>query len=135
MVAARKTKPKRKRDRYDMAMEELLCISDEGEFQSAVAQAWGLPSRYPGGALFEYVQPIYEGGPGPRAYDGESCGCLTQVKAGVHAAYTEKLTEQIRADYRIPHSWRYVTRKNLYVFAVWQRRIDKILGRVYPVAA
>lgn len=60
------------------------------------------------------------------------CGCLTQVRAGKHRAFTHKLTRAILADERIPLHGREITVDHLPIFAGWQRRIDQVLGRTPP---
>lgn len=59
-----------------------------------------------------------------------ACGCLTQVKSGRFPANNDELTRAIRADERIPEDAHYITINNLPVFAEWQRRLDKELGRI-----
>lgn len=56
-------------------------------------------------------------------------GCLTQVAAGTHLAKTAALTLEIRADKRIPTDEYKITVQDLPVFAEWQRKIDRELGR------
>lgn len=60
-------------------------------------------------------------------------GCLTMIrgsnfhrKAYVKGIIDEKLTEEIRADERLPKSGRNVRLTHLPIFAEWQRRIDKM---------
>jgi hypothetical protein len=57
-----------------------------------------------------------------------TCGCLTQVKYEHKQAQTPALTAAIRADDRIPEAEK-ITVDDLPVFAEWQRRLDKELGR------
>lgn len=60
------------------------------------------------------------------------CGCLTLVRCGSMDAQTPELTDAIRADERLPLQVDDITREHLPVFAEWQRRIDKELGRTPP---
>jgi len=132
---SKKPKTKPKPDRYDIAIQQLL---DAPNFEAAVYQAWNDPYNEPGGALFEHVRPQSKGWSDNnfmRSHTGGRCGCLTQIKDYQLSARTVELTEQIRADYRIPLTLKGVTKGNITVFAIWQRRIDKILGRVHPVLA
>ena len=57
------------------------------------------------------------------------CGCLTQIRSGEYAASIPELTEQIRNDTRIPKYSHLIRENHLPVFAEWQRKIDKVLGR------
>lgn len=59
-------------------------------------------------------------------------GCLTQIRAGIRVALTEGLTTAIRNDCCIPSCVDAITIESLPVFAAWQRRIDKVLGRKAP---
>lgn len=62
------------------------------------------------------------------------CGCLTTIRGLYYAgnypfAATDELTEAIQNDERIPHDERYIEVSHLPIFAEWQRRLDKELGR------
>lgn len=69
----------------------------------------------------------------------ESCGCLTQIRGAGYVAVSHgeevtSLTEEIRRDERIPASapdgsCPAIAVADLPVFAEWQRRLDKELGR------
>lgn len=111
------------KDKYDEAVEYLT------EHPEEILQAWYLPSGAPepdhiGHCLFGIVAT--------HESIGSHCGCLTQIAACGHypEAETPELTKAIRADMRIPKKGSLVTVEDLPVFAEWQRRIDKELGRV-----
>lgn len=63
------------------------------------------------------------------------CGCLTTIRGlydedgNYSFAATEALTEAIQNDERIPHDERCIEVSHLPIFAEWQRRLDKELGR------
>jgi len=95
-------------DKYDRAIEHLR------EHPEDVWLAWHLHSNHPAGCLFAYTAP--------------GCGCLTQVKCGRRAP-TDELTIAIQSDGRIPENNEDITLEHLPVFAEWQRRLDKELGR------
>jgi hypothetical protein len=129
-------------DKYDEAIEHLRKFYDAGELEN-IYGAWNYPDEEnPASALFQYV-----------ANDGYShpyCGCLTQVRSGYKGAYGSMLTDQIRADIRIPcripdpgdfnlgieeSKAQYKEEllplmKALPVLAEWQRRLDVELKRV-----
>lgn len=110
-------------DKYDEAVEYLR------ENPELIYDRWNYPMREHG-VLFGYVSPKRdEMYPDPGS---KICGCLTQVKAHVHDAYTATLTEAIRQDARIPEDAADLTEDHLEVFAEWQRRIDRELGREPP---
>ncbi|MGE0289092.1 MAG: hypothetical protein AB7I42_22800 [Bradyrhizobium sp.] len=104
-------------DKYDKAMAYLLAAETDEDFTERVWDAWRAPYDTDGGALFQHA------GTGP------DCGCLTSVRRGSFDAETPELTAAIRADERIPKYCADITRDNLPVFAEWQRRIDRELGR------
>lgn len=90
------------------------------------------------GCLFQYVTP--DGTQNIRGEDGKQCGCLTQIRLGYPrvgkvkgqipvVACTTALTQEIRRDKRIPTDPDKITLADLPVFAEWQRRLDKELGR------
>jgi len=96
-------------DKYDEAIAYLTARPDR------IYYAWDHPYE-PMGALFRYA--------------GEGCGCLTQIRSDPEMrAATPELTAAIRADKRIPLSPKDITVELLPIFAEWQRRIDKELGR------
>lgn len=117
---------KRKKDKYDLEVE-FLSAAKPGEFQELVWRAWTNADP-----LFQFAGPDGKrGGEVPDDDTGEEhdCGCLTQVRDGSAVASTPELTAAIRADKRLPTSPRSIKRKHLPVFAEWQRRLDKELGR------
>jgi hypothetical protein len=63
----------------------------------------------------------------------KNIGCLTMIRRddGYHAQ-TQELTDAIRADKRIPIHYEKIVARDLPVFASWQRRMDKELGRKPP---
>lgn len=103
---------KTQKDKYDLAVEYLT------EHPEEIYHAWRQPNIRVGGCLFKYCQK-----------EAVGCGCLTQVKYGIYPAETEALTKAIRKDRRIPVNPYLITVKKLSLFAQWQRRIDKELGR------
>lgn len=107
-------------DKYDRAIAYLT------EFPAGIGGAWGVLAGR-GAPLFQFVTPTgeYASRPG----DERECGCLTTIKGHGFAAWTDELEAAIRADDRIPESGSAVTLSDLPVFAEWQRRIDRELGR------
>jgi len=112
-------------DKYDKAVQYLT------EHPEAIYDAWDTATastslqQYPiASCLFRAITP-----------DGESyqpgnscCGCLTQVKYEDYRAFSGKLTQEIRADDRIPEP-EDITLEHLPIFAEWQRRVDVELNR------
>lgn len=108
-------------DKYDKAMAWFRAQPD---VTAAIRECWWSPSEEGPGCLFQFAELEWatETPQGP-------CGCLTQIRGGQCVAETANLTEAIRADERIPMHYQSITPENLEVFAEWQRRIDKELGR------
>ena len=111
-------------DKYDKQIERILAYSGRSlEFE------W-----MTGVGLFQYVTPT---GDFCRRPDELECGCLTLVHSQPDCvAWTDELTELIRADDRLPmnssemvHRWDQLDlegrRALLGVFAEWQRRLDR----------
>lgn len=116
------------KDKYDEAVDYLTKNPEE------IYQCWNHPISYRAGALFLPVSDKLPASPNtvdllPRRGDGLMCGCLTMVRAGLKVAWTDELTEAIRGDARIPKTPESIKPEHLPVFAEWQRRIDKELGR------
>lgn len=116
-VTSKSVSRRRKPDKYDRAIAYLRNHPEE------IHAAWDTAAcrknaRAKGWELFTVCSE----------YDDGSYGCLTQVRAG-EEAYTDKLTNAIRADTRLPATSNGITVKSLPLFARWQRRIDKELGR------
>src|SRR4051812_31228143 len=88
---------------------------------SQIIEAWNDPLYHEAGSLFGYAcknnSPL------------SNCGCLTFIKEGNYDAETPELTAAIRADSRIPSESYDITINHLPIFAEWQTRIDKELGR------
>lgn len=103
-------------DKYD---EEIAYLT---EYPGEIKIHW---SEYE--PLFAIVAPKGEGL--RRLPCGECCGCLTQIRSRQCVAWTEVLTKAIRADDRIPDDPDDITPAHLPIFAEWQRRIDRELGR------
>jgi len=75
--------------------------------------------------------------------DGSSlgCGCLTQIRSGLtlggvrcgvlgkSGRQHKRLTTAVRSDKRLPSEPGSIRVEHLPVFAEWQRRLDKELGR------
>ncbi len=117
---------RRKPDAYDRAAARLQKVKN---FADAVRTAWENPLLSRNGSLFSFVSPDRCG---MRAPNGQNCGCLTQVRGGAYIAYTHDLTEKIREDRRLPKGVSKIRPHHLHVFASWQRRIDRALGRTPP---
>lgn len=100
-------------DKYDEQIEELT------ENPKQIRKQW-----VAGKGLFQFCSKSGEN-------DFDKCGCLTMIAHGTYReAETENLTKAIRADKaRIPAHSRAITLESLPIFAEWQRRIDKELGR------
>lgn len=114
----------RVRDRYDQEVERLSANPD------AIEPSWwhSHPSHdVTHSPLFDACGYSRSGGK-----SSQFCGCLTQVKCGMHCAQTSELTDAIRQDGRIPGHSLTIKAKDLPVFAEWQRRIDKELNRTPP---
>lgn len=115
-------------DKYDAAITFLTTnpatgeprpigpLTDNLSFERQISHAWANPPFHPGGCLFQFVGP-------------NGSGCLTQVRAGRLDAATPDLTARIRADERIPTSYRQLTPDMLPIFAEWMREIDEELNR------
>lgn len=118
-------KPDGSMDAYDEIVEALKKTPDS-EFRQRAFSAWNEPWAFPEGILFGFCEP--------NRFDyGSPCGCLTMVKEGTRRAATLELTLEIRADDRLPKFDSGITKENLHVFAEWQRRMDRDLGRKPPV--
>lgn len=113
------------RDKYDEAIAYLT------EHPGEIISAWREPDKVKGGCLFQYADKSGRGEPG-------ACGCLTMIRDkpdiyGVtlddEEAWCEELTCEIANDERIPYGGEHITVADLLVFAEWQRRLDKELGR------
>jgi hypothetical protein len=104
-------------DKYDFAIQSLKNNPE------LIKDAWYNPSSMIEGCLFGFC------GPDPNVSFSQECpkayGCLTQIKGKGEEAFSRELTEQIRLDNRIPSCEEDITVDNLYVFAEWQRRLDK----------
>lgn len=119
-------------DKYDEEIGRLSSLHGDA-FTVAVSKAWGC-----GSLLFRYAG--YEDG-NEEDDDGNlrDCGCLTQIREdsgpcgfGVFAVsgeHREDLTRAIAEDERLPDSPWQIEHKHLPIFAEWQRRLDKELGR------
>ena len=116
------------RDKYDVQIEKLLDYSAE-----TLESAW-----LGGQGIFQFASPTGA----PRKTKVGRCGCLTMIRGcATSVAWTPQLTEEIRADTRLPcnmthfkQDWvrwtRAERRKHLQVFAEWQRRLDKEIREV-----
>lgn len=99
-------------DKYDEAVAYLTARPDE------IYDSWLCAE-----SLFQFVEPI-------DGNDEKVCGCLTEIRGSYDiCAWTDELTAAIRADERLPRNAEDITPAHLPVFAEWQRRIDKELGR------
>lgn len=106
-------------DKYDKAIALLTKRVGAGEVD-AIHKAWIAPFENRAGCLFAFT------GRDPR---DRTCGCLTQVSKGMADAATPELTRAIFTDGRIPMYPDEITLADLPVFAEWQRRLDRELGR------
>ena len=111
----------RKPDVYDREVERLT--KAEKRRPGAILTAWRFGRKH---------SPLFDSCATDR--DNTKCGCLTQVRNLWDDAETEALTNSIRADTRIPDDPEKVTPAHLPIFAEWQRKIDKLLGRKPPKA-
>lgn len=115
-------------DVYDIYDEAVASLRNKTVDQ--IIKIWNTPKDYPEGILFRAATK-----------DGVCTlekGCLTQVRnywlGGLHyEAENDKLTSEIGHDERIPRDGDDINHDNLYVFAEWQRKLDKELGRSVPI--
>jgi hypothetical protein len=109
-------------DRYDKQIARLLAAPD---FRAAVEEEWSSAK-----GLFAFVTPDRYT---HTSENGVPYGCLTMIRQqynGGHyryEAYTDELTEAIRADDRLPRDVDEIEPRHLPVFAEWQRRIAREL--------
>ncbi len=104
-------------DKYDEGIEFLQ------EHPTLIAWSW---TRFD--PLFQTCSSEgYKGG--VHREDGKICGCLPQIREGGYVAELPSLTREIRADKRLPTKVEDITLEHLPVFAEWQRRLDRELGR------
>lgn len=116
------------KDKYDIAIEYLT------EHPKEILDTWSNPMGSSGGCLFQFCTPT--GALDCKIIEGEShqCGCLTQLKRfSDRIAWTPELTNEIRADTRIPGMAEGITVADLPVFAEWQRRLDREIRNVVEV--
>jgi len=108
-------------DKYDEAIEFLKAHPSE------IHEAWSEIEDDPPHPAHCLFQAATKDG---RVDSIASFGCLTQIRGmGSWDAATPELTEAIRADDRIPGNPLSISVDHLPVFAEWQRRIDRELGR------
>lgn len=106
-------------DRYDQEVERL---TNEPKL---IENSWHCC-----GPLFAFCKP--SGSDGIRE-DGKACGCPTLIRGEYGwVAWTDELTELIRADDRLPKSYRGIRREHLPAFAEIQRKLDAALHREPP---
>lgn len=120
-------------DKYDDAVAHLTARPGQ------IEDAWNHPYEHEAGCLFGYCCRSDEWDPNIVAKalgtDGfVTCGCLTQVRrsktrSAPYVAGTADLTREIQDDDRIPDAPSHISVEDLPVFAEWQRRLDKELGR------
>lgn len=114
-------------DKYDKAIAFLT------EHPEMIREAWYVPDDgdseeiKSAHCLFQVVDKFND-------LDGErlsSCGCLTQIRSGNGGSWARGAicTAEIRSDTRIPDVISDVGVEHLPVFAEWQRKLDKELGR------
>lgn len=104
-------------DKYDSAVAYLTKHPDK------IKDTWADPYDREGGCLFTFVCPDPDNKDTRNNY-----GCLTQIRNVYlpYVAFTEELTEAIRADDRIPQNCGDILVDSLPVFAEWQRKIDQV---------
>jgi hypothetical protein len=102
------------KDKYDQQIDKLL---NAPNVKRAIQNDWEHAI-----GLFQFATPT-----GKVEYDDAlASGCLTMIRRSTtNIAYTQKLTEAIRADERLPKNWGDIEPHHLPVFAEWQRRLDK----------
>lgn len=110
-----------KPDKYDLAITYLT------EHPEEILRVWNSPEGYvdEGGCLFQYAGDTTREA---LNLSGKSIwvGCLTQIRdSDTWCAQTDELTEEIRADERIPKDPKEITVESLPVFAEWQRKLDQ----------
>jgi MoxR-like ATPase len=111
----------KKRDKYDDQIEAIRSVSPR-ERKALIYAEWTL-----GKDLFAYAGTLDKF---TRTEEGLPCGCLTMIRSDEgFVAQTSALTKAIKADTRIPDDPEKITLRHLPVFAEWQRRLDKELGR------
>jgi hypothetical protein len=111
-------------DRYEQDVEYLTANP------GLISHAWGSPQPgVEGGSLFRFA--VNEERPGAPYIRGRRSGCLTMLRVmdSSYAAETPELEAAIRADKRIPRRTADIRPHHLPIFAAWQRRIDRELGR------
>ena len=109
-------------DKYDVEVSRLLKVLEDGgkaEFQMEVRKCWLNPFPLGPGCLFQQMGP-------PDRTDalGRPYGCLTQVKAGTHAAVPDSLGEAVTHDKGVPSHPSLITPESLGTFAAYQREAD-----------
>lgn len=103
-------------DRYDQEIERVSRGLSEGRNPLSF---WTFGEQH---------SPLFDG----CSVDRRSCFCLTAVRNIGVGAETRELSDAIRSDKRIPDDERLIRSEHLPVFAEWQRRLDKELGRTPP---
>ncbi len=112
-------------DKYDEAVEYLTDHPDE------IYDAWGCGAEDEDDQPYVHAQCLFQFA----TRNGEwsvDYGCLTQIRVGfgeVEVEDNHQLTLEIRADERIPSHGLDIRVEHLPVFAEWQRRLDRELGR------
>jgi len=119
------------KDKYSQACDYFDAIEDKEEFQKEVRKNWYSPQKEGPGCLFQFVTPNGDASGESTNPEGYTTGCIMMLHmTPYYHAWTPELTEAIRNDKRIPIGVDKVTKRMLRrVFAPWQRKIDKILGR------
>jgi hypothetical protein len=111
-------------DRYDQDVTSMTAFYEQGKHEKILHACGELLSP-----LFAFCTPT---GKGQRRPDGKRCGCPVMVKSSDYVAWTDELTDLIRADNRIPVGHNDFTPKSFVAMAELQRHIDKVLGRKPP---
>src|SRR5438045_1488958 len=100
-------------DKYDRAIKYFT------ENPEQIMLCWMFPKTNTHSCLFQHC--------GDR--NDTDIGCLTMIRNGTHSAATDKLTDAIAGDERIPLNVEGIAVETLPIFAEWQRKIDLELGR------
>jgi hypothetical protein len=102
------------------------------ENPNQILEVWDDPKSHFSGVLFQAVTP--DGSCQPNN-EGDYCGDICEIHSIEASAWTRELEQEILDDFRIPkiyasHGYRpKITVDMLEIFAEWQRKIDKVLGR------
>jgi hypothetical protein len=103
-------------DKYDGAVTFLK------KHPGQILSAFSFPDKHRAGCLFKFCTASGR-------IEFKHCGCPVLIRKCTGNAATERLTNLIRADDRIPPSSSMITLESLPAFADVQRLCDRELGR------